>query len=100
MSILTLQSLNDLNMTGVYKFVKVEDEYRFFNNSTLLNHIDVVDEREYDKIEGAGTIWIRQEHWEIMSHHSMTLEPIIGKRCYITNDIVVELQEKLNKPYQ
>jgi hypothetical protein len=56
---------------GLYKFVKVNDKYRFVGG-TFGSHSELVDDGE--KATSAGSIWISQKYWKLCTNYSSTLK--------------------------
>ena len=74
------------NEPGVYKFVRLGEQYRFLNMNTpeglWFNHSDVVEEEERDQVVSAGTITIRPTGTFFYSNmSSMTF-----KKCVAADD--------------
>jgi hypothetical protein len=57
---------------GIYKFVAIGREIRFFDNSD--EHINHVTAEEKPLVIGAGTIAVFDEYWKLYDNHSVTLK--------------------------
>ena len=59
---------------GIYKFVKVNGNFRFVDVSGFFppGHVDLVDEGE--TAESAGTVRITHKDWEMLDWQSSTLK--------------------------
>ena len=56
---------------GLYKFVKVNGEYRFIGG-TFGYHVELVQDGE--KATSAGSIWISEKYWKLCTNYSTTLK--------------------------
>jgi len=79
---------------GYYKFVKVNDEYRFIEASDNFHasHKDCINDG--DKATSAGTIGIRADHWTFYDVSSMSL------RVGMSEADNRNLTNLLGKPYK
>jgi hypothetical protein len=58
---------------GVFKFVKVNGEYRFGDSELSIGHVDMVDVQEGEKAVAAGTILLFDAYWRLEDSYSTTL---------------------------
>ena len=70
---LTIDDINALKEGGYFKFVKVGNEYRFINPVFGGGHMSIVDESEYDEVDGAGGILLFENYWTVAENYSMSL---------------------------
>ena len=75
--------------SGIYKFVRVDGEYRFVEVAFHCpNHSDMVGKNEI--ADSAGTVSISANYWKLVDGYSSTL-----KLC--CNDEITELTEMLGR---
>jgi len=77
---LTLNEFNKVS-DGYYKFVIVGDEIRFAEVEKGEGHKSVVSPEEYDKIRGAGDIFLFPDYWRLDGYGSDSLRKIVGEKA-------------------
>jgi len=97
----TAEYINTFGKMDYFKFVKIGGVYRWASTSDnlLLNHTDMVEKDELEKVEGAGTIEVRYGKWKIADTYSSTLRGAGAKNFIVTQEISDELDRIIKLEY-
>lgn len=81
----------------MFKFVKINNEYRFIDVDSNFNHTNMVEKSEYNQIKGAGILYVKgEDSWTFFCKQSDTLKEKGVSNYFVTEEIDIEIEEMMS----